>query len=52
VLFPISLNVLLFHTILVPSGWYMGMLLFVPNVLLGYGWWKYYSSMFVAKAVI
>ena len=27
VLFPISVNVFLFHTILVPSGWLMGVLL-------------------------
>jgi putative oxidoreductase len=52
VLFPISLNVLLFHTILVPSGWLMGVFLFVPNVLLGIGWWKYYKGMFTAKAVV
>jgi putative oxidoreductase len=52
VLFPISLNVLLFHTILVPSGWLMGVTLMAPNVLLGYGYRKYYSGMFTAKAAI
>jgi putative oxidoreductase len=52
VLFPISLNVLLFHTILVPSGWLMGVTLMVPNLLLGYGYRKYYSSMFTAKAIV
>lgn len=52
VLFPISLNVLLFHTILVPSGWLMGVTLIVPNLLLGYGYRKYYSAMFTAKAVV
>jgi putative oxidoreductase len=52
VLFPISLNVLLFHTILVPSGWLMGVMLMVPNLLLGYGYRKYYGSMFTAKAVV
>jgi putative oxidoreductase len=52
VLFPISLNVLLFHTILVPSGWLMGVTLMAPNVLLGYGYRQYYSGMFTAKAVI
>ncbi|GAA3980155.1 hypothetical protein [Mucilaginibacter dorajii] len=51
VLFPISLNVLLFHTFLVPSGWLMGVFLVLPNLLLGVGYWKYYSPMFVAKAV-
>jgi putative oxidoreductase len=52
VLFPISLNVLLFHTILVPSGWLMGVFLMVPNLLLGYGYRKYYSGMFTLKAVV
>ena len=52
VLFPISLNVFLFHTILVPSGWYMGVLLLIPNLFLGYAWRKYYSSMFVKKAAM
>ena len=50
VLFPISLNVFLFHTVLVPSGWFMGVLLLFPNLFLGYAWRKYYSGMFVRKA--
>jgi uncharacterized membrane protein YphA (DoxX/SURF4 family) len=49
VLFPISLNVLLFHTILVPSGWLMGVTLMVPNLLLGWGYRKYYAGLFTAK---
>lgn len=49
VLFPISVNVFLYHTILVPSGWWMGVLLLVPNLFLGYAWWKYYRGMFVRK---
>ena len=52
VLFPISFNVLLYHTILVPSGWLMGVLLIVPNLFLGYAYRKYYSGMFVRKAVL
>ncbi len=52
VLFPISLNVLLFHTILVPSGWLMGVTLMVPNLLLGYGYRKYYRGMFTAKPIV
>ena len=52
VLFPISLNVLLFHTILVPSGWLMGVTLIIPNLLLGYGYRRYYSSMFTAKPMV
>ncbi|MEO3406407.1 hypothetical protein AAFN85_21015 [Mucilaginibacter sp. CAU 1740] len=52
VLFPISLNVLLFHTILVPSGWLMGVTLMLPNVLLGVGYWRYYKAMFTMKPVV
>jgi hypothetical protein len=52
VLFPISLNVLLYHTILVPSGWLMGVLLVVPNLFLGYAYRKYYKGMFVRTPVL
>jgi putative oxidoreductase len=52
VLFPISLNVLLFHTFLVPSGWLMGVTLVVPNLLLGYGYREYYRGMFTVRAVV
>jgi putative oxidoreductase len=52
VLFPISLNVLLFHTILVPSGWYMGVILAGTNLVLGFGYWKYYKAMFVRRATV
>ncbi|MBL4675243.1 MAG: DoxX family membrane protein [Mucilaginibacter sp.] len=51
-LFPISLNVLLFHTLLAPEGWAMGVVLIVPNLLLAVGWWKYYKSIFVFKAAV
>lgn len=52
VLFPISLNVFLYHTILVPSGWLMGVFLIVPNLFLGYAYRNYYSGMFVRKPVL
>lgn len=52
VLFPISVNVFLYHTILVPSGWYMGVLLVGPNLFLGYAYRKYYQGMFVNKPVL
>jgi hypothetical protein len=52
VLFPISLNVLLYHTILVPSGWLMGVILIVTNLFLGYAYRKYYSGMFVRKPLL
>ena len=41
VVFPISVNVFLYHTILVPSGWLMGVLLIGPNLFLGYAYRKY-----------
>jgi putative oxidoreductase len=52
VLFPTSLNVFLFHTILVPSGWLMGVLLLGPNLFLGWAYRKYYSGMFTVKPVL
>jgi len=52
VLFPISLNVLLYHSVLVPSGWLMGVLLIVPNLFLGYAYRKYYRGMFVRKPLL
>jgi hypothetical protein len=52
VLFPISLNVLLFHTILVPSGWLMGVILIVTNLFLGYAYRKYYSGMFERRPLL
>lgn len=52
VVFPISVNVFLYHTILVPSGWLMGVLLLVPNLFLGYAYKKYYRGMFVKKPVL
>jgi len=50
VLFPISLNVFLFHTLLAPEAWEMGVLLLIPNLLLGYGWRKYYAGIFTRRA--
>ena len=52
VLFPISVNVFLYHTILVPSGWLMGVLLIVPNLLLGYAYRNHYRGMFVRKPLV
>jgi len=52
VLFPTSLNVFLFHTVLVPSGWYMGVLLLGSNLLLGWGYRNYYAGMFTRVAKV
>lgn len=51
-LFPISVNVFLFHTILVPSGFLMGVFLLVPNLFLGYAYRKYYAGLFTWKAMV
>lgn len=52
VLFPISFNVFMFHTVLVPSGFLMGVFLLLPNLLLGIGWWPYYKPMFTQKTTV
>ena len=52
VLFPISINVFLYHTILVPSGWWMGVLLLIPNLFLGYAYRHYYKGMLVRKPLL
>ena len=52
VLFPLSVNVFLYHTILVPSGWWMGVLLIVTNSFLGWSYWKYYKGMFVRRPML
>src|ERR1051326_4222061 len=52
VLFPISINVFLYHTILVPSGWWMGVLLLIPNLFLRYAYRHYYKGMFVRKPLL
>lgn len=51
-LFPISVNVFLFHTILVPSGFLMGVFLLVPNLFLGYAYRKYYAGLFTQQATV
>jgi putative oxidoreductase len=52
VLFPLSVNVFLYHTILVPSGWWMGVLLMLTNSFLGWSYWKYYKGMFVRRPML
>ena len=42
----------LFHTILVPSGWLMGVTLMVPNMFLGYAYRNYYRGLFTAKPAL
>jgi len=51
VLFPISLNIFLFHAILVPSGVPIGAAVIILNLFLGFAYRKYYSGMFTATPV-
>ncbi len=51
VIFPISLNIFLFHAILVPSGIPIGVAIIVLNLFLGYAYRKYYSALFTANPV-
>jgi len=48
VLFPISLNIFLFHVILVPAGIPIGTAVILLNLFLGYAYRQYYSSIFTA----
>ncbi len=52
ILFPISLNIFLFHTILAPSGIPVGSAVLILNVFLGFAYRKYYSSLFTASPTV
>jgi putative oxidoreductase len=52
VIFPISLNIFLFHLILVPAGAPMGIIIILLNLFLGFAYRKYYSSMFTAVPTV
>jgi len=51
-LFPISLNIFLFHTILEPSGMPMGVGIIVLNLFLGYAYRKYYAGVFTMSPTL
>jgi putative oxidoreductase len=52
VLLPISLNIFLFHTILVPSGMPIGISIIILNVFLCIAYIKYYKSVFTAVPTV
>jgi putative oxidoreductase len=52
VLFPISVNIFLFHAILFPAGIPIGTAVLVLNLFLGFIYRKYYTGLFTAKPVI
>ena len=51
-LFPISLNIFLFHTMLAPAGIPVGSAVIILNLFLGIAYFKYYKSIFTAKPTV
>ena len=51
-LFPITLNIFLYHVILAPAGAPMGIVLILIHLFLGYAYFKYYASIFTAKPIL
>jgi putative oxidoreductase len=45
IIFPITLNILLFHALLAPEGVAMSVFLFIANLFLAYAYRKQYSSI-------
>lgn len=52
VLFPITLNIFLFHTILAPAGAPMAIAIILIHMFLGIAYRKYYVPLFTAKPVV
>ena len=52
ILFPISLNIILFHAILAPYGVPVGLVVIILNLFLGFAYRKYYSGMFTSVPVV
>ena len=52
ILFPVSVNIFLFHTILAPAGIPMALVIIVLHVFLGIAYRKYYASIFTAVPVV
>ncbi|CAN5495244.1 hypothetical protein BH09BAC6_BH09BAC6_28480 [soil metagenome] len=51
-IFPITLNIFLFHTFLAPSGLAMAAPMLLINLFLGYAYRNYYSGLFTASPVV
>src|ERR1700743_3640684 len=49
VIFPISLNIFLFHAMLAPAGVPMAALIILLILVLGFAYHKYYNSIFVTQ---
>jgi putative oxidoreductase len=51
IIFPITLNIFLFHAVLLPSGLPIATPMILINLFLGYAYRKYYTGIFTAKPV-
>ena len=51
-LFPITVNIFLFHAFLVPSGLPLGGFMLALNLFLGYAYFKYYSQVFTSQPAL
>ena len=52
VLFPISVNIFLFHSILAPAGVPVGLAIIILNLFLGIAYFKYYKSIFTTVPTV
>jgi len=50
IIFPVTLNIFLFHAFLEPSGLAMAVPMLLINLFLGYAYRKYYTGLFTASA--
>ena len=50
--FPITLNIFLYHGFLLPSGLTMAAPMLIINLFLGYAYRKYYASLFTTSPVV
>jgi len=52
IIFPVTLNIFLFHAFLEPAGVPMGGAMILINLFLGYAYRKYYVSIFTASPTV
>jgi putative oxidoreductase len=51
-IFPITLNIFLFHAFLVPANLFLAVPMILINLFLGYAYRKYYTGLFTASPVV
>ncbi|HMG09523.1 MAG TPA: hypothetical protein VK609_13515 [Mucilaginibacter sp.] len=52
ILFPVSVNIFLFHTLLAPAGIPLAVVIILLHLFLGIAYRKYYASIFTAQPVL